>query len=84
MHFRENADVLTSGGEKIGRIERIVVDPATEEVTHLLISRGTFSKEKKMIPSMWVRDIFENSVRLSVKNEVIENLPDPESTRRQA
>jgi len=41
------------------------------------------SKEKKLIPSMWIKDIYEDSVRLSVKNQVIESLPEPESTRPQ-
>jgi uncharacterized protein YrrD len=82
--LEEGAKVVDAGGDAVGEIEEVYAEPEEHRVTHLLISRGTFSKEKKLIPSMWVKDIFENSVRLSVKNEVIESLPDPDSTRRLA
>lgn len=81
--LEEGAKVVDAGGDAVGEIEEVYAEPEEHRVTHILISRGRFSKEKKLIPSMWVKDIFENSVRLSVKNEVIENLPDPEPASRQ-
>jgi sporulation protein YlmC with PRC-barrel domain len=30
MDFKENAEVLTSEGKKVGRIDRVVVDPQTK------------------------------------------------------
>jgi hypothetical protein len=40
MKFKENTDVMTSGGEKIGRI-----DPATGEVTHLVVKKAAVRRE---------------------------------------
>jgi uncharacterized protein YrrD len=81
--LEEGAKVVDAGGDAVGEIEEVYAEPEEHRVTHILIARGPFSKEKKLIPSMWVKDIFESSVRLSVKNEIIENLPDPEASRRQ-
>lgn len=37
MEFREGTDVVTAGGEKVGEIERVVIDPRTREVTHIVV-----------------------------------------------
>ena len=81
--LEEGARVVDAEGDAVGEIEEVYAEPAEHRVTHLLISRGALSKEKKLIPSMWIKDIYEDSVRLSVKNQVIESLPKPESTRPQ-
>jgi len=40
MQFRENADVFTPAGEKIGRLDRVVIDPGSFEVTHIVTQKG--------------------------------------------
>jgi uncharacterized protein YrrD len=77
--LEEGAKVVDAEGKSVGDIEQIYAEPEEHRVTHLLIARGTLATEKKLIPSAWIKDIFEDSVRLTVKNEVIENLPAPES-----
>jgi len=77
--LKEGAKVLDAEDNSVGDIEEVYAEPEEHRVTHLLISRGTLAREKKLIPSAWVKDIFEDSVRLSVKNDVIENLPAPEA-----
>ena len=37
MKFKENAEVLTSTGDMVGRIDRVVIDPKSNEVTHLVV-----------------------------------------------
>jgi uncharacterized protein YrrD len=70
----EGAKVVDAAGNSVGEIEEVYAEPEGHRITHLLISRGTISKEKKLIPSVWIKDIFEDSVRLSVGSKLIENL----------
>jgi sporulation protein YlmC with PRC-barrel domain len=47
MQFKENAEVLTSSGEKVGRIDRVVIDPKSKELTHVVVKKGfLFTKDK--------------------------------------
>lgn len=47
MHFRSGAEVLTQQGTKLGTVERLVMDPSQDAVTHLVVSKGfLFPKER--------------------------------------
>lgn len=72
----EGAKVVDMEGTPVGEIEDIFADPSENRITHLLVSQGTFAKEKKLIPSTWLSDISEDSVRLSLGKKIIDNLPE--------
>jgi uncharacterized protein YrrD len=82
--LEEGAKVVDAEGDSVGEIEEVYAEAEEHRVTHILISSGTFSKEKKLIPSAWLTDILEDSVRLSVKKKVIENLPASQSVAQKA
>src|SRR5215207_9391262 len=71
----EGAKVLTEDGEQVGNIETLVTDP-NEHVTHLVISSGVLMKERKIIPSHWLRTVNEDEVHLSVDSRLLERLPE--------
>jgi uncharacterized protein YrrD len=73
--LEEGAKVLSSEGEHLGNIERIYADEEEQRVTHLLISKGLISKSRKLIPSMWIRGVSEDEVRLSVGERFVDKLP---------
>lgn len=73
--LEEGAKVVCRDGESAGKIERIYSDPEEHRATHLVISSGLISKEKKLVPSIWVAHIDEDEVRLNVGCEVIDRLP---------
>jgi uncharacterized protein YrrD len=50
MIFREDADVFTAEGEKVGEVERVVLDPTTDEATHVVVRKGMLFKEDKVVP----------------------------------
>lgn len=50
MEFREGTDVVTAGGEKVGEIERVVIDPRTREVTHIVVEKGFLFTESRVLP----------------------------------
>lgn len=50
MEFREGTDVLTASGEKAGDLERVVIDPGTRQVTHLVVGKGFLFTESRVLP----------------------------------
>jgi uncharacterized protein YrrD len=80
MQFKENADVLTSDDQKVGRIDRVVIDPKSLEVTHLVVKRGFLFTQDKVIPVDRVEATTENGVVLKAGAENPDDLPDFEET----
>ena len=72
--MKEGAKVIAADGEHLGHVERILADSSVEQITHLLISRGLFSKDLKIIPLKWVMKIGEENVYLNVNKDSIEGL----------
>lgn len=72
--MKEGAKVIAADGEHVGHVERILADPEVDQVTHLLISRGIFSKEVKLIPTKWILKIGEDNVYLNVNKDSVEGL----------
>ena len=50
MELTKGKDIRTRDGEKVGSIERVVLDPETKEVTHVVIEKGFLFTETKVVP----------------------------------
>ncbi len=50
MHFKKNSDVLTHDKNHVGQVDRVVIDPATDEVSHLVVKKGFLFTEDKVVP----------------------------------
>ena len=74
--LEEGAKVVSSDGDRVGKVERVYAEEEEQRVTHLLISQGLFSKERKLIPSMWVKHVLGDEVRLSISRNFVEQLPE--------
>lgn len=72
--MKEGARVITHEGKHVGNVERVIADPAVDQVTHLLISSGLLSKEQRLIPMKWVTALSEEEVHLRVKKDTVEKL----------
>lgn len=64
MEFREGTDVLTVSGEKVGDLERVVIDPRTRQVTHLVVGKGFLFTESRVLPIEVVDNANEDRVLL--------------------
>jgi uncharacterized protein YrrD len=49
MRLTKGADVYASDGEKLGTLDRVILDPETREVMNLVISRGHLVTTKKIV-----------------------------------
>jgi sporulation protein YlmC with PRC-barrel domain len=75
MKFVKGADVFSSLGEKVGSIDRVVIDPKTDEVSHLVIKKGLLLAEK-VVPIAWVRNTSDRLVTLKHTAKSFDDLPD--------
>ena len=50
MQFNPGATVLALDGQEVGHIHRVVIDPKTKEVTHLVIHTGVVMTQDKVVP----------------------------------
>jgi uncharacterized protein YrrD len=73
--LKEGTNVMSSDGEHIGDVERLFIDPGSNRATHLVISQGTFFKDRKLVPANWIRSVTEEEVDLFVSSELLERLP---------
>jgi uncharacterized protein YrrD len=73
--LKEGANVISSDGEHVGDVERLFVDSDSNRATHFLISEGLLFKERKLIPTHWVRSVEEDKVSLAVPSRLLERLP---------
>jgi uncharacterized protein YrrD len=80
MQFKENAEVLTSTGDKVGRIDRVVIDPKSNEVTHLVVKKGILFTRDKVVPLDRVEAANGNEVVLKAGPTDPDGFPDFEET----
>lgn len=72
----EGAKVFGKEGKHVGDVEKIITGSQKDQVTALLITKGVFNPEKKMIPANWIKDIKADGVQLCVNEEIIDRLRD--------
>lgn len=80
MQFRKNSTVYTADGKQVGVIDRVVIDPATQEVSHVIVRRGWLFTEDKVVPMAWVDEATVDQVRLRRDITNLDELPQFEET----
>jgi sporulation protein YlmC with PRC-barrel domain len=73
--LKEGARVLSADGKHVGHVEAVLTDVETDRATHLLISKGLFLKETKLVPTTWISTVLEDEVHLVVGSELLAGLP---------
>lgn len=49
MRLKKGADVFNSEGEKLGTLQRVIIDPQTKAVTHIVVEKGWLFSTNKVI-----------------------------------
>jgi len=73
--LKEGTNIVSSDGKQVGDVERIIVDPDSNKVTHFVISQGVLFKDRKLVPAHWVKSVEEDNVYLVVSSTILERLP---------
>jgi uncharacterized protein YrrD len=80
MRFKKGAEVFTAADEKIGVLNRIVIDAKTRDVTDLVVERGSLFKDEKVIPVGLVDLENEDRIMLRETNQSVDDFLDYETT----
>lgn len=80
MEIKNGADVVTYEGEKVGTVNRVVIDPRTNEVTHLVVEKGFLFTTDKVIPVDAVDSEIDDKLVLSQGTPDYSDYPDYEET----
>lgn len=75
LELKEGMRVFTSAGEEVGRINRFVLDPATNEVTHVVIQKGWLLPEDKILPFQMVKSTTDDTLVLNEEIRDFDELP---------
>lgn len=73
--LKDGSNVISSDGKHVGNIERLLIEPGLNRATHLVIKHGLLFKERKMIPTNWVKAIEEDKVYLLISSQLLNKLP---------
>jgi uncharacterized protein YrrD len=63
MQFKKGTPVYTAGGDEVGHIDRVVLDPTTNEVAGVVVRKGFLFTEDKVI--------LINNIARSVEDQVV-------------
>ncbi len=74
MQIKQGAKVVTSDHKDVGRVDRVVIDPSTREITHLVVRQGWLFTEDKVLPIEWVSDSVDDTLRLSALEADLQGL----------
>jgi osmotically-inducible protein OsmY/sporulation protein YlmC with PRC-barrel domain len=62
-------------GEPCGKLAKVVIDPHTEQVTHLIVERGFLRKVDRVVPLSAVGRTTDHDIRLSIGRDRLEEYP---------
>jgi uncharacterized protein YrrD len=65
MKFRQNSTVKSATGETLGRVSHFVIDPRSNEITHLVVEKGFLFMEDRVIPIESVASAVEDEILLA-------------------
>jgi len=76
MQFRGSARVYTADDRKVGRIVRVVLNPITKQITHIVVRVGVIITVDKLIPLSMFRSATCDRVTLCGSVGNLKTLPD--------
>lgn len=76
MRIDLGSDVFGSDGEKVGSVERIVVDSNTKEIHKFIVHRGFLTHNDKLVDIAMVSGQDDDGLRLDLTSDQVNELPD--------
>jgi len=80
MQFKQGAPVYASDGRDVGRIDRVVLNPRTKEVTHIVVRKGFLFTEDKIVPLSLIAMATDDKIMLRPDAGDLDKLPPFEET----
>jgi len=67
---------VVRGDGEAGSFVLVIVDPTSDQVTHLVIRRGDLLDREAIVPMAWVRELTDDPIVLDVSRQQLESLPE--------
>jgi uncharacterized protein YrrD len=80
MQLKKNAHVYTADQQEAGRVKRVVIDPKTKQITHIVVEKGMLFTDERVLPIHMVADATEEQVTLQGAPGDLNELPKFEET----
>lgn len=80
MKIIDGANVFTAQNKKVGRVDRVVLDPETKRVTHIVVRKGILLTEDKLVPIEDIDRVDERQIFLKKGIDDMEDFPEFEQT----
>lgn len=75
MEFKKGISVMNSAGEHLGALDSVVIDPKNGDVTYLIVRKGAFFHEDKLVPFGMVMNAGDDGITLNDKAGDLTQLP---------
>jgi uncharacterized protein YrrD len=75
MEFKSDAGVYTPDGQVVGHVDRVVLNPQTKAVTHIVVRKGLLFVEDKVVPLNFIQSADADRVVLRAAAGDLEKLP---------
>lgn len=76
--LEEGAKVIGRDGETLGDVEQVIIEPDEAHATHIVIGSGLITKDFKLVPTHWIRDVSDDKVYLTIHSDFFQRLPEHE------
>ncbi len=80
MRFKTDATVKSADGQDVGHLDRVVIDPQTNEISHLVVRKGWLFTEDKVMPIDMVALSTEDNLTLHSAAGDLEQLANYQET----
>jgi uncharacterized protein YrrD len=74
MDFKKGSNIISSDGETVGSLKRVVLDPQSKKAGYLVIERGLLFTEDKLVPMDFVEKVTDEGVVLHEPKEALDKL----------
>jgi sporulation protein YlmC with PRC-barrel domain len=81
MEFNHHAKILTSDNKEAGHLERVVIDPRSKQVTHIVFRKGLLNAKDKVLPMAMVGMAAPDEIGIRVTADRVDELDDYEETK---
>jgi uncharacterized protein YrrD len=76
MRLVKGADVHSAQGDRLGTLNRVIIDPNTREVTHIVVEKGLMFTTNKIIPIDQVDPHNEEKITLNSSEQDLSQFDD--------
>jgi uncharacterized protein YrrD len=80
MQIKHGASVYSKDEKEAGRVERVVIDPRNNKITHLVVGKSLIFNDSRIIPIQMIASSEEDRILLRTDKDSLDELPYFEET----